>query len=51
LAQEVEVRLAHRKNESVWEVLLVSEHVRVGDILHFSEALSADLIKESETHH
>ncbi|CAH0344715.1 S-adenosylmethionine:tRNA ribosyltransferase-isomerase [Bacillus sp. CECT 9360] len=39
--EDVEVRLARRKNEGVWESLIVSDTVKLGDTLHFSYSLCA----------
>ncbi|MCM3733983.1 S-adenosylmethionine:tRNA ribosyltransferase-isomerase [Fictibacillus nanhaiensis] len=44
---EVEVRLAHRKNESVWEALPVSGKLTKGDVIRFSSALTATVIAQS----
>ncbi len=40
----VEVRLAHRKNGWVWEALIVSEKMKKGDRLVFSDFLAAEII-------
>lgn len=45
---EVEIRLAHRKTESIWEALPVSGNVKKGDIIRFSPTLTADIIEQSE---
>ncbi|MBH0163081.1 MULTISPECIES: S-adenosylmethionine:tRNA ribosyltransferase-isomerase [Fictibacillus] len=45
---EVEIRLAHRKNESIWEALPVSGTVKEGDIIRFSPTLTAAIIEQSE---
>jgi S-adenosylmethionine:tRNA ribosyltransferase-isomerase len=42
--QEVEIRLARRRNEDTWDVLIVTEDVGLGDILHFSPELTAVVI-------
>jgi S-adenosylmethionine:tRNA ribosyltransferase-isomerase len=47
---EVEIRLARRRNEEIWDVLIVTDEVNLGDILHFSPDLTAvviDIRKES----
>jgi S-adenosylmethionine:tRNA ribosyltransferase-isomerase len=44
---EVEVRLAHRKNESVWEALPVSGKLTKSDVIRFSSALTATVIAQS----
>jgi S-adenosylmethionine:tRNA ribosyltransferase-isomerase len=44
---EVEVRLAHRKNESIWEALPVSGSLLKGDIIRFSSVLSAKVVEQS----
>ncbi|NBI30030.1 S-adenosylmethionine:tRNA ribosyltransferase-isomerase [Chengkuizengella marina] len=40
---KVEIRLAHRKTEKSWEVLIVSDHVKDGDQLRFSTKLGATI--------
>lgn len=44
IQQEVEIRLARRRNEEVWDVLIVTDDVKSGDILHFSQDLTAVVI-------
>lgn len=44
---EVEIRLAHRKNESIWEALPVSGTVKKGDVIRFSPTLTATIIEQS----
>ena len=44
IQQEVEIRLARRRNEETWDVLVVTEGVKLGDILHFSSDLTAVVI-------
>ncbi|RFU69838.1 S-adenosylmethionine:tRNA ribosyltransferase-isomerase [Bacillus sp. V59.32b] len=46
--EDVEVRLARRINEGVWESLIVSDTVKLGDTLHFSHSLSAKVTGEKE---
>lgn len=45
---EVEIRLAHRKNESIWEALPVSGNVKKGDVIRFSSTLTATIIEQSD---
>ncbi|WP_257985284.1 S-adenosylmethionine:tRNA ribosyltransferase-isomerase [Bacillus sp. T33-2] len=47
--EPVEVRLAKRKSEDTWEVLIVAEDIIPGDTLEFSPLLSAIVIRESNT--
>jgi S-adenosylmethionine:tRNA ribosyltransferase-isomerase len=42
--QEVEIRLARRRNEDTWDVLIVTDNVGLGDLLHFSPELTAVVI-------
>ena len=44
IQEEVEIRLARRRNEEIWDVLVVAEGVKLGDILHFSSDLTAVVI-------
>ncbi|MCM3719410.1 S-adenosylmethionine:tRNA ribosyltransferase-isomerase [Fictibacillus phosphorivorans] len=44
---EVEVRLAHRKNESLWEALPVSGNLVKGDVIRFSPTLTATVVEQS----
>jgi S-adenosylmethionine:tRNA ribosyltransferase-isomerase len=44
---EVEVRLAHRKNESIWEALPVSGTLIKGEIIRFSPSLTATVVEQS----
>lgn len=44
IQQEVEIRLARRLNEEIWDVLVVAEGVKLGDILCFSSDLTAVVI-------
>ncbi|MGG1572656.1 S-adenosylmethionine:tRNA ribosyltransferase-isomerase [Fictibacillus sp. NRS-1165] len=41
---EVEVRLAHRKSERIWEALILSNQVKAGDRISFSSLLSAAVL-------
>jgi S-adenosylmethionine:tRNA ribosyltransferase-isomerase len=41
IQQTVEIRLARRRNEETWDVLVVTEGVKLGDILIFSPDLTA----------
>ncbi|KZE67576.1 S-adenosylmethionine tRNA ribosyltransferase [Fictibacillus phosphorivorans] len=45
---EVEVRLAHRKNDSIWEALPVSGSVKKDDVIRFSPTLTATIIEQSD---
>jgi S-adenosylmethionine:tRNA ribosyltransferase-isomerase len=45
---EVEIRLAHRKNESVWEALPVSGDLKEGDVIRFSPILTATIMEQSD---
>jgi S-adenosylmethionine:tRNA ribosyltransferase-isomerase len=47
LANEVEIRLAHQKNEREWEALVLLEGVEVGDIVQFSPILEAEVAARS----
>ncbi|MBY6038296.1 S-adenosylmethionine:tRNA ribosyltransferase-isomerase [Fictibacillus nanhaiensis] len=44
---EVEIRLAHRKNESTWEALPVAGHLLKGDVIRFSPTLTAAVVHAS----
>jgi S-adenosylmethionine:tRNA ribosyltransferase-isomerase len=48
IQQEVEIRLARRLNEETWDVLIVTDDVRLGDILQLSSDLSAVIIDMKE---
>lgn len=48
LSDSVEVRLAQRKDEDIWDALLVAEGVRPGDQLRFSPALQATVLFAEE---
>jgi S-adenosylmethionine:tRNA ribosyltransferase-isomerase len=41
---QMEVRLAHRHNEEEWEALLIETEIEIGDVLHFSSLLSAEVV-------
>lgn len=47
--QKVEIRLAKRRSEGIWDVLIVSEKVNLGDTLQFSPDLYATVIDLKET--
>jgi S-adenosylmethionine:tRNA ribosyltransferase-isomerase len=49
LKDDVEVRLARRRGESLWDVLAVEASLEVGDTLHFSKELTASVKGESTT--
>lgn len=42
---DIEIRLARRINEETWNVLIVTDNVGLGDILHFSPELTAVVIE------
>ena len=46
--QQVEIRLARRRNEETWDALIVTDDVRLGDILQLSSELSAVIIDMKE---
>lgn len=46
--QDVEVRLAHRIEEAVWEALVVADGVCAGEELRFSPTLTAVVIGEAD---
>ncbi|MFS0775826.1 S-adenosylmethionine:tRNA ribosyltransferase-isomerase [Neobacillus sp. 3P2-tot-E-2] len=48
LQQQVEIRLARRRNEETWDALIVTEEARLGDILQLSSDLSAVIIDMKE---
>ena len=48
LEKEAEIRLARRRNEETWDVLIVTDRVELGDILQFSSDLSAVVIDMKE---
>ncbi|MDQ0975702.1 S-adenosylmethionine:tRNA ribosyltransferase-isomerase [Neobacillus niacini] len=48
IQQEVEIRLARRRNDETWDALIVTEEARLGDILQFSSDLSAVVIDMKE---
>ncbi|WP_246277163.1 S-adenosylmethionine:tRNA ribosyltransferase-isomerase [Neobacillus endophyticus] len=48
IAQSLEVRLARRRHEDIWEALIIANHVKTGDYLHFCAELSATVIGEKE---
>lgn len=48
IQQEIEIRLARRHNEETWDALIVTDEVRLGDILHFSSDLTAVVIDMKE---
>jgi S-adenosylmethionine:tRNA ribosyltransferase-isomerase len=48
LEKEAEIRLARRRNEETWDVLIVTDRVKLGDILQFSSDLSAVVIDMKE---
>jgi S-adenosylmethionine:tRNA ribosyltransferase-isomerase len=48
LEKEAEIRLARRRNEETWDVLIVTDRIKLGDILQFSSDLSAVVIDMKE---
>jgi S-adenosylmethionine:tRNA ribosyltransferase-isomerase len=48
LQPEVEIRLARRRDEETWDVLIVTDEVNLGDILQFSQDLTAVVIDINE---
>jgi len=46
IKKEIEIRLARKKNDSAWEVLIVAEDVKAGDQFCFGESLEAKVIGE-----
>ena len=46
IGTNVEFRLARKKNDSIWEVLIVSKNVKSGDCFRFSEKLQAKVVGE-----
>lgn len=46
--QNVEIRLARRHDEEIWDVLIVADEVCLGDILQFSTDLSAQVIDQKK---
>lgn len=48
IEQKVEIRLARRLDEEVWDVLIVADEVCLGDILHFSSDFFAQVIGEKK---
>jgi S-adenosylmethionine:tRNA ribosyltransferase-isomerase len=49
LCSQLEVRLAHRHNDTEWEALLLDSGVEIGDILQFSAFMSAEVVGASST--
>ncbi|PWK14345.1 S-adenosylmethionine:tRNA ribosyltransferase-isomerase [Tumebacillus permanentifrigoris] len=45
-AEHVEVRLAHRLDESVWQALVVAQGVCIGERLRFSPTLEAEVVAQ-----
>lgn len=46
IKKEIEIRLARKKNDSTWEVLIVADAVKTGDQFCFEENLHAKVIGE-----
>ncbi|PLT27994.1 S-adenosylmethionine:tRNA ribosyltransferase-isomerase [Peribacillus deserti] len=44
IVDKVEIRLARRKGEGVWDALIVSDKAKAGDILEFSDHLKAAIL-------
>ncbi|WP_226647342.1 S-adenosylmethionine:tRNA ribosyltransferase-isomerase [Mesobacillus subterraneus] len=49
ISPRVEIRLARRIFDDTWEALIIANPVKVGDVLRFSEKLTATVIAEKET--
>ena len=48
IAPKVEVRLARRRREEIWDALIVANPIKTGDTLEFSPELAATVIGEKE---
>ena len=48
LAEKVEVRLARRLQEDIWEALIAANPITIGDTLRFAPELSASVLAEKE---
>jgi S-adenosylmethionine:tRNA ribosyltransferase-isomerase len=48
IEDKVEIRLARRHDEAIWDVLIVAEEVCLGDILQFSTDLAAQVIHQKK---
>lgn len=48
LSQDVEVRLAKRRNEDTWDAFIMANPIKVGDKLLFSDELISTVIAEKE---
>ncbi|MDB5051994.1 MAG: S-adenosylmethionine tRNA ribosyltransferase [Bacilli bacterium] len=46
-SQIIEIRLAHCQNEQEWQALLIASEVEIGDTLHFSALLQAEVISHT----
>ena len=46
IGTNVELRLARKKNDSVWEVLIIAKNVKAGDCFKLSETLEAKVVGE-----
>jgi S-adenosylmethionine:tRNA ribosyltransferase-isomerase len=46
IGRNIELRLARKKNDSVWEALIVATNVKSGDCFKFSDLLEAKVIGE-----
>ncbi|WP_257391838.1 S-adenosylmethionine:tRNA ribosyltransferase-isomerase [Mesobacillus jeotgali] len=46
ISTEVEIRLARKKTDSIWEALATLPNVKTGDLFRFSETLQAKVIGE-----
>jgi len=49
LEEKVEIRLARRRDEDVWDVLIVANEIQQGDTLQFSSDLSAIVMKYTDS--
>ncbi|SFI94836.1 S-adenosylmethionine:tRNA ribosyltransferase-isomerase [Thermoflavimicrobium dichotomicum] len=45
LSDKVEIRLAHRLDERIWQALVITEGVKKGDFFYFSTKLFAEVIR------
>ncbi|HEX7064086.1 MAG TPA: S-adenosylmethionine:tRNA ribosyltransferase-isomerase [Bacillales bacterium] len=49
IAEEIEIRLAHRKSDAEWQVVHKGKDVKIGDCIIFSDRLSAVVIRTEES--
>jgi S-adenosylmethionine:tRNA ribosyltransferase-isomerase len=48
--RNIEIRLARRRNEDIWDALFVAKDVKVGDTVQFTKDLSAVVIDEKNNY-